>query len=182
MNVEQQKKEIRQAYLTKLQTIPNLRRDEAEKAAFNALKNETNHARYVLSFASKKDELRLWHLNLHLAAKGQLVLTRVSGNHLVPYLVENLEKDLVLGAFNIYEPEIQRCKEVSIDAIDLMIIPAVAFDEQGHRIGYGKGYYDRFLENIYDTKKIGVGFKEQLHPKPLPQEEFDRPVTIVQLF
>jgi 5-formyltetrahydrofolate cyclo-ligase len=182
MSVEQKKKEIRQAYLKILSTIPPERREEAEKAAFQELKEETNHAHYVLSFASKKEELRLWHLNLYLAAKGQLVLTRVMGNHLVPYLVEDLEKDLQLGAFNIYEPDSTRCKELPIETIDLMIIPGLAFDKQGHRIGYGKGYYDRFLENIYDIKKIGVGYKEQLYPENLPQEDFDRPVTVVKLF
>jgi 5-formyltetrahydrofolate cyclo-ligase len=57
--------------------------------------------------------------------------------------VDNLEKDLNSGPRDILQPDESRCKVVPIDKIDIAIIPAVALDEKGGRIGSGKGYYDR---------------------------------------
>jgi 5-formyltetrahydrofolate cyclo-ligase len=130
-----------------------------------------------LSFASKSNEINLWHLNYYLASQERLVLPRMEGAHLTPYLVQNPDNELVLGPYKIYEPNIDLCRKIEIDEIDLILVPAVAFDKAKNRIGYGKGYYDRLLESIQDTMKIGVGFQEQLYDKILPVEDFDRPVT-----
>lgn len=64
------------------------------------------------------------------------------------------QSDLVLNHFDIPEPQ-------NADAFegtpDMVIVPLLAFDEKGYRVGYGKGFYDRFLENL-DTQKIGLSF------------------------
>lgn len=69
-------------------------------------------------------------------------LPKVNGNNLdiCPYYKDKLE----LGSYNIFEPQTKKLN--SYDNIQMIIIPAIAADKKGYRIGYGKGYYDRFLK------------------------------------
>ena len=74
---------------------------------------------------------------------------------IIPSLIENFD-ELKLGMFNILEPKV--IIEVPKDKIDLIIIPGVAFDKKGNRIGYGKGYFDKFLRWI-NCPKTPKAFK-----------------------
>jgi 5-formyltetrahydrofolate cyclo-ligase len=88
-------------------------------------------------------------------------LTRGEKNnkHMVHSLLENLD-DLEPGKFGVPEPRI--IDEVSLSGLDAVITPIVAFDGFGMRLGYGKGFYDRFLSGLdHKTKKIGVAFSIQ---------------------
>ncbi len=78
--------------------------------------------------------------------------------------------DLKIGAFGILEP----CGLLFTDytSIDLIIVPGMAFDRAGHRLGRGRGYYDRFLSRTRDIYKIGVCFPFQLADN-VPTEETD---------
>lgn len=62
--------------------------------------------------------------------------------------------------FDIKEP-VETCNTITNLEIDLMIVPLLAFDNEGNRLGYGKGYYDRYFNRGGKYKKIGVAFKEQ---------------------
>jgi 5-formyltetrahydrofolate cyclo-ligase len=101
-------------------------------------------------------------------------------NVLVPFVSENNEiklskiklfSDLLIGKFNILEP---REKITYQKNVDLIIIPGVAFDEKGNRLGRGRGYYDQFLsENKIVSKiKIALAFEEQVIDK-IPSELHD---------
>lgn len=63
--------------------------------------------------------------------------------------------------FNIKEPIVENCKKYNKESIDLLIIPGLCFDYNKARVGYGKGYYDKYLEN-QTIRKIGICFEEQL--------------------
>ena len=80
--------------------------------------------------------------------------------------------ELEEGTFHVMEP-------VETNPIDweeaLVLVPGVAFDFQGNRMGYGKGYYDRFLEGKPDCKKLGVAYEVQVADQ-LPTEENDLPM------
>ncbi len=81
--------------------------------------------------------------------------------------------------FEILEPKEPYTREFNTDKLDLVIVPGIAFDKKGHRIGYGYGYYDRFLKTIRkDAVKIGLAFDFQLIEK-IPEEEHDVPMDIV---
>lgn len=80
------------------------------------------------------------------------------------------KEHLAEGAFHIGEPIGEAY--TSYDSIDLVIVPGVAFDENGNRLGRGKGYYDRLLPHIKATK-IGICFPFQLLKK-IPTEPFDK--------
>lgn len=78
---------------------------------------------------------------------------------------------MTLGALGTSVPE----GEVftNYNAIDSVIVPGVAFDKQGNRMGRGKGYYDRFLPLMENAYKIGVCFPFQLLQETMPHEEHD---------
>ncbi len=84
------------------------------------------------------------------------------------------EDDLKCGMYGISEPE---GEEFEKGKIDLAIVPGVAFDKEGYRLGYGKGYYDRYLKGL-KAKTIGICHKELLFDK-LPRGEYDIPVDKV---
>lgn len=100
----------------------------------------------ILSFASFGAEIDLTLLNHLYAAEGRLVLPEL-------------------------DPD-----EQNLDSIDLVLVPGLAFDEKGYRLGYGKGYYDRLLSRIPQVHTIGVGFAEQKSLVLLPIDSWDVPV------
>ena len=93
--------------------------------------------------------------------------------------VDNIEKDLVPGPRDILQPDASRCKDVPIEKIDIAVIPAVALDEKGGRIGSGKGYYDRLIPRLaITTRKVALAFEAQIVPQ-VPLESHDRHVDII---
>lgn len=90
------------------------------------------------------------------------------------YEVEDI-KELQLQTFKslqIYEPDPKRHPLISPGAKDLIIVPGLAFDKEGHRIGYGGGFYDKYLKKYPRTFKVGVCMDFQLLEE-LPSESFD---------
>ena len=81
--------------------------------------------------------------------------------------------------FEILEPKEPYTREFNPDKLDLVIVPGIVFDKKGHRIGYGYGYYDRFLKLLgKNVKKIGFAFEFQLVDK-IPEEQHDVPMDVV---
>jgi 5-formyltetrahydrofolate cyclo-ligase len=81
-------------------------------------------------------------------------------------------EDLVICSYNILEPRLECIKEISLESIDLMILPGVVFDSQGNRIGHGFGYYDRLLKNKRKENILALAFECQIVEK-IPAEEHD---------
>lgn len=79
--------------------------------------------------------------------------------------------DLEIGSYEILEPKKEKIKEISLEEIDIVIVPGVGFDLKGHRIGHGKGYYDNLLKNS-KTLLIGLAYDWQI-VKHIPIEEHD---------
>ena len=84
-----------------------------------------------------------------------------------------------VGAFGVREPEEEDLNFISLDQIDLVVIPGLAFDRQGGRIGYGKGYYDRLLSRLsLDVARIALAFDFQVLDS-VPQDENDIRVNVI---
>jgi 5-formyltetrahydrofolate cyclo-ligase len=103
-----------------------------------------------------------------------LVLNKIDGQReMMACAVSNFKKEMKSGAYGIQEPIRELVCDVWPEDIDLVIVPGVAFDERGYRIGYGAGYYDRFFRMTRkDCKKIGIAFEMQI-VKQIPYEEHD---------
>jgi len=93
--------------------------------------------------------------------------------------VDNFEKDLVPGPRGVLEPDASRCKIVPLERIDIAILPGLAFDEKGARLGSGQGYYDRLIPRLaITTRKVALTFEEQIVPQ-IPMEAHDKHVDII---
>ncbi len=126
-----------------------LSKERREEASILALDKLKGRGR-ILSFTPIGSEIDLKPLNNYLKEKGLLFL--------VPYKVDALI-------------------EAPLNEVDCILVPALGFDREKFRLGYGKGYYDRFLAGVGDIPTIGVGFKEQLCDELLPHDPWDIPVT-----
>jgi len=94
--------------------------------------------------------------------------------HMIPIQIHSLETGLVTTRGQLREPA--DGDPISLDALDLVIVPALAFDRRGNRLGQGAGFYDRFLATPeFDGAAIGIAFTEQLVDE-LPVHENDVPV------
>lgn len=113
-----------------------------------------------MSFSSEVDTKDLIEQLLMLGKN--IVIPRIYNNIEMEFYKVNSINDLknknILG---ILEPENNKENKASKDDIDLMIIPGICFDLEKNRVGFGKGYYDRYLKNL-NIKKIGICFDEQL--------------------
>ena len=93
--------------------------------------------------------------------------------------VDAFEQELIPGPREILEPDAGKCKIVPMDRIDIAIIPGLAFDEKGGRIGSGTGYYDRLIPRLaITTRKVALTFEEQIVPQ-VPMESHDKHVDII---
>ncbi len=91
----------------------------------------------------------------------------------------SLEADLRAGSYGILEPANESIREVDAVLVDMVIVPGVVFDIRKNRIGYGAGYYDRFLRAIRpDSMKIGVAFELQVL-ESVPADYHDIPMDII---
>ncbi len=97
----------------------------------------------------------------------------VQANHLVLSEVLDPTRDLSPNLAGIPEPKEDAFRPVSLEAMDLFVIPGVAFDEKGGRLGKGKGYYDRLLSSMAGRKPVvALAFESQMVPE-VPMEEHD---------
>ncbi len=86
--------------------------------------------------------------------------------------------DLETGHYGIREPNEGLLRPVEGEKIEAILVPAVAFDRRGYRVGYGGGYYDRFLPQAPRAAKIGVAFASQIIEK-IPVDGYDLPVDMI---
>lgn len=93
--------------------------------------------------------------------------------------VDNIDTDLIEGPRGIMEPDPKKCKIVPIECIDIAIIPGIAVDEKGGRIGPGNGFYDRLIPELpITTRKVGLAMEHQVVPQ-VPMESHDKYVDII---
>ena len=76
------------------------------------------------------------------------------------YQVRSLA-DLRQGPRGLWEPDSERARPIAVGEIDVVLVPGIAFDRRGHRIGFGAGYYDRFLTRI-EVPKVGLAYSLQI--------------------
>ena len=125
----------------------------------------------LLIYSALPDEVPTQSLIDELVAQGKTVLLpRVVNDTDMELRQYTGTQDLQVGAFGILEPTGELFTDY--EKIDVAVIPGMAFDKEGHRLGRGKGYYDRFLRLLSNTYKIGICFSWQLVDE-VPTDEHD---------
>ena len=137
--------------------------------------NQISVIMLYLDMGSEVLTVPLMHRLLDMEKTVLAPIMEPASRELSPCRIINHEVDLVLSKYGMLQPDPQRCQAFATESIDLITVPGVAFDTQGYRIGYGGGYYDRFLKKCPQALWVGLAFEAQLIPDALP-EEWDIPV------
>ncbi len=178
----------------KMRTIYQNKRQEMKKDILNKKSNiiinkiydyiKENQFNNIMIFVSFRNEIYTHDLIKKL-------LDENNTNLYVPYIdknvdemkishITNYDKDLVPGVFGILEPKENLRQDDNLkDKLDLIIVPGLVYSENGYRIGYGGGYYDKFLSSISkNVKKVGIVYSN-LVVNELPINNYDIPVDLI---
>jgi 5-formyltetrahydrofolate cyclo-ligase len=169
------KRALRKQVRTELKRMAPEERAAASAQARAALAAQAlwKEAQSVLLFAPLPGELDVWPLLAEaLSAGKQVALPRFVAERrtYVACQIQNPATDLEVGHFGIREPG-RQCGRLSSKRLDLILVPGVAFDLQGRRLGRGKGYYDALLTALSGTA-CGVAFDQQIVTE-IPVEPHD---------
>lgn len=181
---KQNKKQIRKEYLEKRNKLSAEKREKAsEKITERLLKmSEVKDAPTVFAYVSHKSEVSTKRLIQMLLSEGRKVaLPKVNGEKMEFYEISSWD-ELFPGYQGILEPQInQDAQPVRPCSRDVFLLPGVSFDYTGNRIGYGGGYYDRYIKSLPGKRPtlIGLAFYKQIYPTFLPAEPQDEKVTYV---
>jgi len=162
------KKSLRRTIIARRDSIPDeirLKKDAAIHSRLGELE-AFKTSRATLFYAAFRSEVRTEQLVINSLTAGRITaLPRVdkTGGILMLYKIGDWS-DLSPGSWGILEPEESRTKEISINEIDMVLAPGVAFDVNCNRLGYGKGYYDKLLAGKKRMKPVVVGlaYEEQI--------------------
>jgi 5-formyltetrahydrofolate cyclo-ligase len=174
-----QKAALREQIRNALQKMsPALRMAESIELC-GRLEPQLQSARTILFFAPLPDEPDVWPLLEKLLPTKKICALPAFDPATQTYSarrVRNLVTDLAVGNFGIREPA-TGCPEVALGDLDLILVPGVAFDLGGRRLGRGKGFYDRLLANARGIK-CGIAFDVQI-VKAVPVEIHDMRMNFI---
>jgi 5-formyltetrahydrofolate cyclo-ligase len=179
----QSKKELRRRMLEVRTGLPeDYRARCSETICRNLVQlNEFRRSSAILFYMPFRGEADVRPAIVHAWQTGKTVLlprVRPENRSMKAVRVNSFD-ELVAGAYGILEPPGDPEREVPLDRIDLVVVPGVAFDRRGYRLGYGGGYYDRFFACLSDRPvRTGVCFTEQLVETAMP-EEHDQPMHML---
>ncbi len=183
-DVKARKSEIRRSTVARRDALSKKQRAEKSAAIMSRLFEFANflESKIVLFYLSHKSEVDTEPM-IHkaLALQKIIALPLIDGEkrEIIPLKIDNLDRDTQPGYRGIREPISQRCKQIPVQQVNLAIIPGIAFDERGGRIGYGTGFYDRFIPNLdITTRKVALAFECQIVPQ-IPMEPHDRYTDII---
>jgi 5-formyltetrahydrofolate cyclo-ligase len=176
MTITEQKAELRRHVIARVRALTSEKWQRSGHEIPNLLQGclEWSKVRTVGLFWSHDWELDLspvWQWagdqGLRLAAPAFLPET----GRYVWKRVEDFKTEMNTGRFGVAEPA-HRCPEMDASELDWLLVPGVAFDAEGGRLGRGKGHYDRWLLGSSRGIRCGIGFEEQVVPK-VPLEPHD---------
>lgn len=150
---------IRKEMLEKRQALPLSLRLLMEEQIKEHVLMAIGDAKRIGIYCSTRGEVDTYGLMEHWFWDKDITIAtpRANGDDMDFFKITSF-KDLAMGSFGILEPQTEH--KIEPRDLDVIIIPIVAFDDYKHRIGYGKGYYDRYLKRT-SARKIGIAFAFQ---------------------
>lgn len=181
---EPSKNDLRTALRRQRQNLPLevVREDSARIRRRLLSLDRFREARSVMLYLPARGEVDTWALLDHFWARGaEILLPRCRENApgiMEAYAVASRE-DLGPGCFGLIEPQAGRASKVPTPEPEAILVPALAFDRQGYRLGFGGGYYDRFLPTLTCSPLlVGPAYAFQIL-ESIPVEPWDRPVEMI---
>jgi len=176
--LDQEKKAMRKLMRERKAALPAEEKLLKSKRIFEFIESQSwfNEASVVMCYWSLPDEVFTHDFCLKWMKSKTLLLPRMVGPDIVPVVFGGtLVKEPILG---VEEPQGEEYRQ--IDMINVILVPGVAFDRDGNRLGRGKAFYDKFLRSTH-ALKVGVCFEEQLAEK-IPTDHHDLPMDKVVSF
>ena len=184
MDINLEKEKIRKTMRAQLQTQTEKERLSKSRAIAAKILNINafRQAKTVMFYYATDKEVATQELIQEALKEGKQVLLPYVDQTIRgirPSMIENLNHDLAPGSYDILEPKPEKRKAVELSEIDLVLVPGLAFDRKGNRLGHGKGYYDRFLKTLPNrAKRYGLAFDFQVLDQ-VPINDFDVRLDLV---
>lgn len=178
MNIKKYKLKLRKNYRQRRETMShNLKEIKDRKILKNlCILDAYKKSKLVLTYVSKSIEVdtyriinKCWEDEKEVA----IPACKTENKSMDFYKIRSL-KDLEKRTFGLLEPILAKCEKVSNFDDSICIVPGFCFDQKGYRLGYGHGYYDRFL-NRFNGTSIGICYSNFIRIK-LPCGKFDKTV------
>jgi len=189
--LRRQKNEVRSELLERRRAIPPEKREEWDKKISGIFLNSISYrfCDIILIYVSAKDEISTSAIIEHSLANKKIVACPISntGDNTLSFKTISSTGELYSGSYNIFEPP-----KTNPDFRDFLnssaaggkrqplaicVIPCLSYDSEGYRMGYGKGYYDRFLP-AFEGTKIGLCYSEFKSNK-LPKGKYDVKLDVI---
>ena len=181
MTIAQDKEKLRQVILAKLkQQSAELRRKKSELIIAKLKRRaEFRNSIGLMFYIATANEVDTKPLILEMLQQRREVIVPYvdrKTDSLMPVQMHDFKGDLGPGSYGILEPRPELVRLFDLNRLDLVLVPGIAFDRRGHRLGRGKGYYDRFLKTLPPhVKCFGLAFDFQI-VQSVPTDEFDMSV------
>ena len=178
------KDEVRRLYRRHRQALDRDYRRTASRAIVERLMawNVLRQAGLAMTYLSFGDEVDTFPLVRRLFTAGKSVAVpyiHQGTTNLIAARIGDLEHDLQTGPLGILEPTPDHLRPLDPKAVEVHVVPGIAFDEMGFRIGYGKGYYDRFLlRRSPKSVTVGAAFDVQVTER-VPHDLWDIPLDFI---
>ncbi|QZY55788.1 5-formyltetrahydrofolate cyclo-ligase [Crassaminicella profunda] len=178
------KKKIRQKILESRKSLSNEMICLKSTNIFHKLKTLDlyKNAKNIMIYMDFRNEVKTHLIIKDLLSSNKNVILPISVPKTKEMILSKLldpKEELTKGTYGILEPKKEYIRKVNKAILDLIIVPGVAFDREGYRIGYGGGYYDRFLDKLSkDIPSIGLAFDLQIIDQ-VPNDSFDYPVDFI---
>lgn len=181
MNIKEEKKALRRNFKMARLAMEQMQRQEMDDKILNRILQLWSYkeATTLFTYVSTEIEVDTRKLIRTALSQGKRVAVPYCIDHTCEmdfYYIHDFD-DLIVRSFGVLEPKPGQCKKVQDLSNGLCIVPALAYDRSGYRLGYGKGYYDRFL-NSFSGNTIGLIYTGFVVPK-LPHGRFDQKVEIL---
>ncbi len=174
MENEVLKRQLRKEMIKERDALSPVQRAEKSAVIVDRLLmlDEYIDARSIMVYLDCRSEVQTGGLVVRALADGKRVavpVTDTANRLLTPSLITGFPGGLQPGPWGIPEPETQAVRPLDPAELDIVITPGLVFDKSGYRIGYGYGYYDRFLRRTGQKAiYIGLAFELQLRPNVYP--------------
>ncbi|MCD6184596.1 MAG: 5-formyltetrahydrofolate cyclo-ligase [Deltaproteobacteria bacterium] len=182
--VREKKCGIRENISITLSTLSASDLENKTKAIENRLFEFANflESNIILLYINNLNEVNTEQIIARSLQLKKIVILPVFGtkkNQVTLMKIDNVATNLKIGPMGLMVPDPAKCKVVPVKCIDIAIIPGLAMDEKGSRIGSGDGCYDKLIPQLpITTRKVGIAFEEQIL-KQLPTESHDKHVDII---
>lgn len=182
MNIQARKQALRRSIIAARDNLTPTLRDRSSKDIVAQLCGLATYksARTVLGYLNFGSEVvsEAWVRNA-LGNGKQVLLPRVNkaSKHLELFEVKDLDGEVAAGTYGIREPIIEKCKRFeALGELDLILMPGVAFDREGGRLGYGGGYFDKLLAQLPHRPVLIAGAFAMQVVAEIPQESTDHKI------